>query len=411
MFDLDKWQEIFATMRRNKLRTFLTGFSVAWGIFILIILLGCGKGLEHGVTSMFEGDAINSIWISGGETSKPYKGYKAKRPVRLSNPDYLNTRENVSGLSGLSTRTRVIKTTGLVYHNRSFMNYDIQACMPDMQEGEGVKLLSGRFINSTDMRENRKVVVIGKPVGEDVFGAKDPIGNFVFINGASFLVVGVFTDDGGPWDNKRMYIPISTSQRIFSGNKNFDQMIATTVETDGAGSKKMETRIRQLLARQHEFSSDDEYAVWANNNMENYSNIMSVIFGIRLFVWIIGLGTIIAGIVGVSNIMMISVKERTREIGIRKSVGATPASVVGMVLQESVMLTFVAGYLGLFLGILTLESMKTYLPASDFFKNPEVDIRLAVYALLLIVMAGTLAGFFPAWRAAAIKPIEALKEN
>lgn len=411
MFDIDKWQEIAASMSRNKLRTFLTGFSVAWGIFMLIILLGSGKGLENGVTSMFEGDAINSMWVSGGLTSVAHKGYKTSREVVLRNPDYDYIKCNNPEISFITTRIDVRKTTGITYRNKNYPNFDIKACAPDMQFGENITVLQGRFVNRMDMQQARKVAIIGVPVKEQIFGSKDPLGQFIYVNGVAFCIAGVFKDNGGPWDNKRIYIPAKTAQVVFMGNDKVDELVISTKNADADESKILESQVRNQLALRHEFKSDDERALWINNNLDNYKSIMNVIMAIRIFIWIIGIGTIIAGIMGVSNIMMITVKERTREIGIRKSIGASPMSVIMMILKESILLTSFAGYIGLVLGILVLESAKNYLPENDFFKNPDVDIRLALYALLLIITAGTLAGFFPARRAASIKPIEALKED
>jgi len=410
MFDLDKWQEIFSTIKKNKLRTFLTGFSVAWGIYMLIVLLGAGKGLENGISSMFEADGTNSIWIYNGVTSIAHKGYKPGRLVKFDNSDYKNLKKEFKEVEHITPQLGLDKITSVVYKNRT-ANFNVRSGNPDIMFGENLKVIDGRFLNPLDISENRKVAVIGKPVKKELFNDGLCIGEVFFLNGFSFTVIGVFNDPGGIWDNNRIYIPYSTAQLVFTGNNFVDQLVLTTNHPSLEQSIKLSNSLKQRLAKVHEFAVEDDNAIYVNNNFENFKKIMTVIYSIRIFIWIVGIGTIIAGIVGVSNIMMIVVKERTKEIGIRKSLGATPVSIVSLIMQESILITGFAGYIGLVLGIFTIETVRGLIPESDFFKNPDVDLKIAIYATILLILSGAIAGFIPARRAAAIKPVEALKED
>ena len=410
LIDIDKWQEITATIKQNKLRTFLTGFSVAWGIFMLIILLGSGKGLEHGVEKQFESDAVNSVWFYSGETSMPYKGFKSGRRVKLNNEDYRVIKDEFPEANYVSSRSYVGGIKEINYKNK-YANFNVQASLSGMKFAENIRLQKGRFINLLDQQQRRKVAIIGNPVAEEFFKSESPIGKFISINGFSFIVVGVFTDSGGPGDNNRIYIPTTTAQLVFFNNENFDQLVISSNIPDADYSAKLSEKIKLRLAQRHNFSMTDSRAMFVNNNLENFKRIFSVIQGIRIFIWIIGLGTIIAGIVGVSNIMMIVVKERTKEIGIRKSIGASASSIVLLIMQESILITAISGYIGLVLGLSTLHVCNLYLPKSDFFVNPEVDLRIAVLSTCILVLSGAIAGFVPAYRASVVRPIEALKED
>ncbi|HNQ82110.1 MAG TPA: ABC transporter permease [Bacteroidales bacterium] len=409
IFDWDKWQEIFETMKKNRLRTFLTGFSVAWGIFMLIILLGSGNGLENGVKKAFEGDATNTLWINPGQTSTAYKGLKAGRVIQFTNEDYDLISREIPNIYKISGRVNVWQNNTISY-NKEYGNFDIIACHPDYGYYETIDITGGRFINEEDIRDFRKSVVIGKPVKEALFKDEDPIGKYIQVSGVPFKVAGVFSDVGGDRDMQRVYIPLSTAQRVFNlGNRIFNVSVVTkdvTVEE----SREMAEDVRQTLAQKHKFDPEDQRAVFVWNNLEEYKKLMTLFASIRMFIWIIGIGTIIAGVVGVSNIMMIVVKERTQEIGIRKAMGATPWSIVSLVLMESILITAFAGYVGLVMGVGLLELISPAFNNSDtFFKNPEVDIFIALGATIVMVVSGMLAGFVPARKAAAIQPIEALR--
>jgi putative ABC transport system permease protein len=408
MFDIDKWQEIFATIGKNRLRTFLTGFSVAWGIFMLIVLLGTGTGLENGVKHQFSRDAVNSLWFNGGKTANAYRGLQPGREIRFKNSDHDLIEANEKKLESLTSRLNLWDINEVNYKNK-YGTFSIRACHTGMVFSEKIDVIKGRFVNELDVKESRKVACVGKMLVAELFGAEDPIGKEIQINGISFKVIGVFKDEGGEQDMRRAYIPVSTAQKTFTGSDRVDQIVLTLTETDMQNSEKTEQAIRTMLADRHNFDPEDKKAIFVWNNMREFERIMGVIIGIRIFVWIIGIGTLIAGIVGVSNIMMIVVKERTREIGIRKALGATPWSIISLVLQESVFITAVSGYIGLVLGIGLLEFANDLIPDSDFFRNPEVDLKIALYANVLLIAAGLLAGFFPARKAAAVQPIEALR--
>ncbi len=405
MFDLDKWQEIFETIRKNKLRTILTGFSVSWGIFMLIILLGSGNGLQNGVLDQFKQDAVNSLWIYSGRTSMPFDGMKAGRRIQFTNNDYQKTKDSGLDVDKISSRYSIFRNN-LIYYKTEFVNYNIIAVHPDTEVLESTSNTKGRFLNEVDVKEFRKVVAISTVVEKALFKKEDPIGKYVKINGIPFQVVGVFTDYSER-DLQRVYVPISTAQKVFNGANKISNMSFTTNTHDIESLKAMEEYLRKSFATRHKFNPEDRRAIWINNNMENYQRTMALFSGIRIFVWIIGVFTIIAGIVGVSNIMIIVVRERTREIGIRKALGATPNSIVGLVLLESVLITSVAGYMGLVSGVVLLEVLAPHTQI-EFFMNPSVDLSVGIQATLVLVFAGLLAGFFPAWKAANVKPIEAL---
>lgn len=410
MFDLDKWQEILSTIKKNKLRTFLTGFSVSWGIFMLIILLGSGNGLENGVTSQFEQDAKNSIWIYRGQTSMPYKGLKPGRRIEFTNEDYEAIKREIPGAQNVSSRFNVWWEKQLTYGNE-YATYDIVTVHPTTKILENVEILKGRFLNDIDIDKSRKVVSISKEVQKALLKNEEEtlVGKYIKINNIPFIVVGVF-EDSNERDNNRVYIPISTAQKVFTGRNEVHNLAFTTSSSSVEESIELAEKVRKTFAKRHKFNVEDQRAIHINNNVENLKQFLNLFAGIRLFVWIIGVGTIIAGIVGISNIMIIVVKERTKEIGVRKAIGATPQSIVGLILFEAILITSFAGYVGLVLGVGILELVSPHIQ-SDFFLNPSADFRIAVSATILLIVSGTLAGLIPARRAAAIKPIEALRDE
>jgi len=405
MFDLDKWQEIFETIRKNKLRTILTGFSVSWGIFMLIILLGSGNGLQNGVLDQFKQDAVNSLWIYSGRTSMAFSGMQAGRRIQFTNDDYTKTKNSGLDVDKISSRFSIYRNNLLSYKSE-FVNYNIVAVHPDTETLESTTTLKGRFLNDVDIKGFRKVVAISTIVEEALFKKEEPVGKYIKINGIPFQVIGTFTDYSER-DLQRVYVPISTAQRVFNGANRISNMSFTTNTHNIEALEAMEQHLRKSFAARHKFDPSDRRAMWINNNMEGYQRTMALFSGIRIFVWIIGVFTIIAGIVGVSNIMIIVVRERTKEIGIRKALGASPNSIVGLILLESVLITGVAGYLGLVLGVVLLELLAPHTQI-EFFMNPSVDLSVGLKATMVLVFAGLIAGFFPAWKAANVKPIEAL---
>ncbi len=409
MFDTDKWNEIFSTIRKNKLRTFLTGFSVAWGIFMLIILLGSGNGLEKGVNKEFASSATNTIWIWSGQTSLPYKGMKPGRNIQMKTNDY-DEIIKIKGIDLSSPRYDKWGNNTLSY-KKQYGTFSIRTVYPDYMYIEKLGIVEGRFVNNSDLAEFRKVTTISTQVEEALFKGEDPLGKYINVNGIPFKVVGVFTDQDGRDDNMRMiYVPLTTAQRVFSNNNNINTIAVTVGNASTEESKQIEQAIKSKLATTLKFDVNDPRAIGTWNSVEGYDRFQRLFAGIRMFIWIIGFGTIIAGIVGVSNIMMIVVKDRTKEIGIRKAMGATPWSIISLVLQEAILITSFAGYIGLVLGVLVLETVGSKIE-SNFFRQPEVDLHVAIYALILLVISGTVAGFIPARKAAAIKPIEALRDE
>lgn len=409
MFETELFREILDTIRKNKLRTFLTAFSVAWGIFILIILLGTGNGLRNGVKHAFSRDAVNAIWVSGGNTTMPHAGMQPGRRIQLSIEDS-SLLTSIPDAEHFSPRQNMWSLSQFTYKNKFGTDFGVRGVGPEMVIGENLQIVAGRFVNERDIAEFRKTACIGRPMQAELFEGKDPIGEWFEINDVSFQVVGVFSD-AQESDERRAYIPYSTASKAFGYARGIDQFVFTIDQSSQAEATALEGLIRQRFAEQYRFNPADLRAIWVRNSYEEYSKVMGLINGIRIFIWMIGIGTILAGVVGVSNIMMITVKERTREIGIRKAIGATPWNVVSMVLFESVLITTFAGYFGMMAGIFLLEALSGQLPAADYFRNPEVDLQTALACTAVLVIAGTVAGFFPARKAASIPPIEALRDE
>ncbi|TDO04691.1 ABC transporter permease [Sunxiuqinia elliptica] len=416
MFDIDKWQEILSTIKKNKMRTFLTGFSVAWGIFMLMILLGSGNGLSNGVASNFMNDAVNAMWIWTGETTIAHQGLKPGRPIQFHNDDY----DIITNIPGVETASgRYFMGNTRYSYGKESGEYTTVTCHPELNEVDRMELLEGRFINDVDILQNRKVVVIGKDIHEALFKEKPALGEYVRINNVPFKVVGVCIEPEST-RNRNAYMPVSTAQKVFNGSNRLHNFAITINGETLDESQAIEERIRTTFARKHRFDVADESAMGMYNKLENYIQTMRIFQAIKIFIWIIGIGTLIAGIVGVSNIMLIVVKERTKEIGIRKAIGASPASVIGLILLESILITTLAGYIGLVLGTGLMELINYAMVQSagdaagqgeTIFLNPTVDFGVAVSATILLVVAGTIAGYIPAKRAASIKPIVALRDE
>lgn len=410
MFDLDSWQEIFSVMGKNKLRAFLTGFSVAWGIFMLIILLGAGNGFENAMRRGFERSLINSMWIWGGKTTMPYKGLNPGRHILLSNKDYDQLKENIPEVELISSVYNPWGQSYVAYKGKS-VKYRIISVHPDYQAIDKITFIEGRPINNLDIMERRKVAIITEEVKRELFNHSRVIGENININGFYFKVIGVVKDKDKN-NNQLIGLPITTAQLLYGGRKDISNLALTIPASISAEeSLVIEDHIRKQLAARHNFDPEDKRAVFVSNSAEQVGRFMTVINSIRLFIWIIGVMTVVAGVVGVSNIMTIVVKERTREIGVRKALGARPASITGMIMQEAMLITSVSGFIGLLSGISLLELIRTKMPGNDYFYNPEANITIAVSATVFLIAAGLLAGFFPARKAAGIKPIVALRDE
>jgi len=414
MFNLERWQEIFDTIRKNKLRTFLTGLSVASGIFILVILLAMGQGMQNGISKEFERDASNRISVWTDVTSEEYKGLNPGRRIELENRDYdfavKRNEDKLEYKSGVFSIWGVLTT----YVNESG-SYRIEGVRGDYQFLENETLVTGRYINENDLVSSEKVAVIGNQVYLDLFKDKNSLGEYIDISGIKFKVIGVYSDPGGEREETRIFIPLTTAQRVFNAGEKLRSLAFTlqnqnTYKEALAASEAFSEQLETNLKLAHSISPTDKRAVIINNSLENMKRFYDLNKMIKIFFWGVGICTIIAGVVGVSNIMLIIVKERTKEIGIRKAIGAQPWSIIGMILHESIFVTALAGFVGLLFSLALIQFAGPFIETS-FISNPSVDFSVAITTVFILIIAGAVAGFFPAYRAANIKPIEALRDE
>ncbi|HTJ80462.1 MAG TPA: ABC transporter permease [Polyangiaceae bacterium] len=406
---LEPFVELIETLRTAKLRTAVTALSVAWGIFMLVILLAAGAGIQNGAEHEFRDDATNSIWVYRGTTSIPFEGHKIGRPVKLDDDDYDAIRHEIDGVEQITGRF-YIQSQFTVSYRGTVSSFDVRACHPGHRFIENTQILEGRFINELDLQERRKVAVIGPIAVDRLFHKKAALGEWIDINGTMYRVVGIFDDDGGEEEQAKIYIPIATAQMAYGGPKQIHQIMFTIGgDADTARSEAVVEETKRLLARRHHYAVTDKSAVRVRNTIEDFQRVLTLFARIRFFIWIVGFGTIVAGIVGVSNIMLISVRERTKEIGIRKALGATPWKIVSQILLEALVVTGTSGYVGLVAGLALVEVVRRNVPPSDYFRNPEVNLGVAAGATVLLVFAGLLAGYFPARLAAKVSPIVALR--
>ncbi|PWE00530.1 ABC transporter permease [Marinilabilia rubra] len=412
------FQEIFSTLKQNKLRAIMTGFSVAWGIFMLILLLGSGNGLQHGMENNFRGTAKNALWIWSRQTQVAHEGLQAGRRIQFTDEDYdMLVNQFNDDLSNISGRFR-LWGSGTVTYKNEYGDYDLEGVMPEFQHIQIVDMEQGRYLNKIDLEQFRKVAIISVPVKKALFKEEDPIGKYIHIDKVPFMVVGTFINPERR-DDEQIYIPVKTAQRVFNGGNRLNQLAVSTNALTVAENKRVEEAIRSTLMKRHRIAPEDKQALGIWNTLEHFKQAQGVFMGIRIFVWVIGIMTIIAGIVGVSNIMIILVKERTKEIGIRKAIGATPWSVIRLVLSESVFITTLSGFFGLVAGMGLLAAVSMVLqniaegnPGIErSFYNPTADLSVAVSALVVLIVAGLIAGYVPARRASGIKPIEALHDE
>lgn len=405
MIDFDTWHEILESIWKHKLRSFLTALGVSWGIFMLVFLMGAGNGLRNGVEHQFRDDAINSLWISRGTTSKEYNGLPKGRRVRFTNSDY-NRLDDFEEIADLTGRFYIGGDRTVKYKDKVF-GFPIRSVHPGHLVLENTIMTRGRYINERDLKEFRKVAVIGKKVVEALFDDEDPIGKFINVGNIVFKVVGTYKDTGGENELRYVYLPITTAQKVYSTSDNVHQLMVTGAGLSVPEMVDLEDKVRLSFSQYHNFDPNDRRALRINNTAKDFDSFQQLFAMIKYFVWFVGIGSIIAGVIGVSNIMLILVKERTKEIGIRKALGATPGSIVSMILKESIFVTGMAGYLGMVAGILLL--MVLSLVEVDFFRNPEISIWIALQALFILIFCGVLAGLIPAIQASRINPIEAIK--
>ena len=409
MFDIDRWREIFQSIGKNKMRTFLGAFTVALGIFIFTVLYGMGNGLKSTFKSFFVDDATNVIFIYTGYTAKAYKGFKEGRQIRLKNDDIDDLRR-VLGDKVEYYSARVYKNAQALYENESG-SYSVRGVHPDHQFLENSEIVEGRFINEKDIIGKTRVTVIGRLVEEDLFKKEKALGKFLELNGITYKVVGIFSDAGGDNEERMIYTPVSTTQLIHLNTDYIDHIsLSYNREIGVEGARKMAGDISKFLKEKHFVAEDDRSGIFVRSVFENFEQNMQFANVLQLIVLWIGVGTLFAGAIGIGNIMVFVVKERTKELGIRKALGATPASIVGLILQESIFITALAGYLGLLIAVFTLSRIGNSL--EDYFiTNPQVNTSTVVSATLILVLVGAIAGYVPARRAAKIKPIVALADD
>lgn len=406
---MEIFSEIWETIRRHKLRTAITGFSVGWGIFLLVVLLAVGNGLGNGVAYQFRDDAINSIWISPGTTMIPYKGMPKGRSIRFTDEDYDLLKERMPEIESISGR---IEKWGAQYVTRGSVSagFSLRGLHPGHRAVENTQLVQGRYINDADIEESRKVTCIGEPIADFFFSGEDPIGKTLNVNGIIYTVVGVFFDAGGDRENRMLHIPVSTAQLAYNESSNLHRLLFTIKDASLEKSREMEIQVRKLLGAKHNFDYRDPRAINVRNNFEEFVKYNDLIVFITYFVGFVGLMTLIAGVVGVGNILLITVKERTKEFGVRRAIGANAFSIISLILLESISITLFSGYLGLLAGVGLIEGVNAAFPdMSGVFNNPSIDISVAVGALLVLVVTGALTGVLPALRAVRINPIEALR--
>lgn len=420
MIDIDKWQEIFSTLGRHKLRTALTAFGVFWGIFMLTVLLGAGKGLENGVNEGFPRNT-NTVWIwIQGSTQLPYKGLPVGRSIRFDPADIEAIEKNVPSVGMIRGQNSVGIWSGTppytVYKNKNGTFY-VEGTHANMENIQSMRIIEGRAINELDEAQKRKAVIIGTRVKTQLFAADEsPIGKDITINGISFQVVGVFqslAEGNQQQEEEKIYIPNDTLRYAFNQVGWVGSFIV--LPKPGLHARIAEEDVKKFLAERKKVDPNDK-GVFGSFNLQNeYDKIQGLFTGIKAFSWVVATLTILAGAIGVGNIMLIVVKERTREIGLRKAIGATPISIVAMIVQESVFITAVAGYTGLVVGVLLLEGINKLMSASGgntgFFRHPEVDFTTAIVALIVLIISGLLASLMPAAKAAAVNPIVALQDE
>jgi len=406
-------REIGTTLRRNKLRTFLTGFSISWGIFMLMILLGAGNGLKNGVTSNFSSQSKNKVTMYAGWISKPVPGKQMWQRVIFDHTDsaLLNTLTEVDEI------IPSYNTWGKISYKKRSVDSQPWAVFPQYQGFEDVKITSGRFINDIDIKEKRKVAIIADKDALVLFDNDEPLGKTIIFNGIAFTVVGIYKTRGANWTNQS-YIPFTTLNAIYNPSGKLSEFVFTVknLETVEA-NKKFEDDLRQRMSRKHGFDPEDKHAVYIWNMLEHYMQTMQIFNAISIFVWIIGIGTLIAGIVGVGNIMLITVRERTKEFGIQKALGAKPGVILRQIVLEALAITGLFGYIGMVAGIGVTELINLVLVKAamgsdtgfQVFSNPTVNLGIAAASTVVLIIAGVLAGYFPARKAVKIKPIEALR--
>ena len=410
IFSKDSWREIFDTIKKNKLRTFLSGFTVAMGIFIFIILFGFGNGLQNSFAKYFTDDKVNTIRIYPSSTSLPYKGYAANRRIEFTNQDLVEIKKHFKS----KVKDIVVRNTNFfqIKYKEKSNNYQVRAVSPGHKEAEMTIIMQGRYLNEGDITNRKKHAVIGRLVAQDLFNDKNPIGQYIFGSNHSWRVIGVFQDEGGDREERTLYVPYTAMQEIQKNNDKIEQMIVIyNPEMDYAESIILEKKLENFIKKKKFISPEDNRGVYISNTGEQLENSKNFEWLLQIVVSFIGIGTLIAGIIGISNIMVFVVKERTKEIGIRKAIGATPKSIIAMILHESIFITTISGYTGLIFAMITLKLIGNNLEEKYFISNPYIETGDAIWATVILIFFGALAGYLPARKAAKIKPIIALRDK
>lgn len=409
MFDIDLWREIFQSINKNRTRSLLSGFTVTFAILLFTVLFGLANGLNNTFEEAFVDGATNAIYVRSGTTTKAYKGQQAGRRIQFKNKDFNYIKKNFSQkVQHISSR--IYKNVVASYKNER-NNYTIRAVNPAHQYIEKTEVYKGRFINQSDLTKETKNIVIGKLVEEDLFGKESAMEKYISLNGIAYKIVGVFKDAGGDNEERMIYMPLNTAQRIYGNNDHIDQINLTyDPNMDLNSAIDFGLDIEKDFKKLFKVSNTDQRAIRVFNMAQQNKGINQMTSVLGILILIIGLGTLVAGIVGISNIMIFIVKERTKEIGIRKALGASPRSIIVIIIVESILITTIAGYMGLILGVGILEwatpALKTY-----FITNPSVSNTLIISANFVLILAGTFAGYLPAKKAAQIKPIIALRND
>jgi putative ABC transport system permease protein len=417
MFNRDRWEEIIEALSSNWFRTVLTAFGVVWGIFILVILLAASKGLENGVKADFGDIATNTMFMWTQTVSKPYKGLPKGRRFRYKLSDVQAIRDNVPNLRFISPRNQLGGFGGNnnVVRGLKTGAFNVYGDYPEFIRQQPMDITSGRFLNYGDINEKRKIAIIGEGVKTAMYDLnEDPIGTYIKINGVNFLVIGTYKKKGNGGDSeedqKEIYIPFTTFSQAFNRADNVGWM-AITAE-DNSSITQLKSQIFEVVKQRHSIHPEDDRAIGNFDLYEQYSRIESLFFALKIVAYFVGILVLLSGSIGISNIMLIVVKERTKEIGIRRALGATPWSIRGQVLMESVFLTIISGMTGICLGALVIYVINLVLDSVgpvDMFSNPSVDIRVVITALVILIVSGLLAGLIPAQNAIKVKPIDALR--
>ena len=410
MFDLDGWREIFQSIGKNKLRTVLSGLTITFAILLFTILLGMGNGLKNTFKSFFSRDAENAMFIMANRTTKAYRGYQSGRQIEFKNKDIDYVEKKYGDkIEHIIRRNR--RQVDISYKNKK-SNYELIAVDPEIQFLEKANPFEGRFVNQMDLNKKSKVIVIGRMTKEDLFPkGVSAVGKYVNVGGLAYKVIGTFIDPGGDNEERLNYIPITTSQSIYGNNDLVDQiniLYSPDLSTEQAITFG-NTLVKDLKDR-FDVAPRDQRALRITNRAEVVQGTKQTSGALDMIVIIISIGTLIAGIVGISNIMIYIVKERTKELGIRKALGATPNSIIKMIMFEALFITSIAGYLGLIIGIGALSYIAPGLE-KYFIKDPQVDSGIVIFATTLLIISGIIAGYLPARRAARIKPIVALNDD